>query len=663
MVVKSLSSSVLVCLLGILVAVFGMVHLNSSLSVTDALAVLWQQHPAGIDQLSFFYACAPRVVLALVVGMALGLSGSLIQQLTRNALVSPMTLGSASGSWAAMVAATIWWPALVVAHPEWVAMGGALVSVALILAITGVRGMTGLSIVLAGMALSLLLGAVASGMVMLHDQYAQSLFVWGAGDLTQMDWHWVSWFLPRFLPVFLFLPWMIRPLQLLRIGQQGAESRGLTLWPALLLIFMVSLWLTSIAVACVGLIGFVSLLTPHIARQCGARTVLAECLLSALLGALFLMLTDVLAMGLGQWTIDMIPSGAAAAFIGAPALIWLSRTRMTHSMEQDVLLVAPAVMRYRWSQLLWRVMFCVIPVVVVCVGVHRSGTGWQFGFPDASWPFIWPRMLAAFGCGVGLAVAGVILQRLLRNPLASPDMLGISAGATLALLIVSGVTGLLVQQVGGSVAFAGCLLVLVLLYVLGRPRKFAPGYLALVGIALSALLDGLVQLILAKGDVNAYAVLGWLVGSTYKVQAAQSVILCVSVILLTGVACLFHRGLALFSIGDAMAHGRGLHLARMRLFYLTLVALFCAVITTIVGPVIFLGLLMPHMASRLGARTVPEQLLIAAVLGALMMMLADWIGQIVIFPYQLPAGLCASIISGIYFIGLLLWQRYRLRRL
>jgi ABC-type Fe3+-siderophore transport system permease subunit len=661
MIVKSFSISVLLCLLGIWAACVLMVHLNSALSVWDAVSVLWQQNPLGIEPLSFYYATAPRVILALAVGMALGLSGSLMQQLTRNALVSPMTLGSASGSWVAMVAATIWWPALIVSHPDWVAMAGALAAVVLILGITGIRGITGLSIVLAGMALSLLLGAIASGMVMLHDQYAQSLFVWGAGDLTQMDWHWVSWFLPRFLPVFLCVPLMIRPLQLLRIGQQGAESRGLTLWPSLLLIFGVSLWLTSIAVASVGLIGFVSLLTPHVARHCGARTVLAECVLSALLGALFLAMTDVLAVWLGQWTADMIPSGAAAAFIGAPALIWLSRTRMSHSMQQDVLVIQPPVIRYGWSRLVRRVALCVIPVAGLCLGVHRTGTGWLVGLPELIWPYLWPRMLAALASGIGLAVAGVILQRLLRNPLASPDMLGISAGATLALLVVSGMTGLLVQQVGGSVACIGCLLVLGLLYILGRSRQFAPGYLALVGIALSALLDGLVQFILAKGDVNAYAVLGWLVGSTYKVQAGQSVMLCVAVVLLTVLACVFHRGLTLFSIGDPMAHGRGLHLASMRLFYLTLVALFCAVITTIVGPIIFLGLLMPHMAHRLGARTVHEQILIAAALGAVMMLLADWIGQVIIFPYQLPAGLCASIISGSYFIGLLLWQRHQQR--
>lgn len=645
-----------------LFSLVGIATVELALQSSLGWQAMWQAVSAhheltSVAELSFFYSALPRMVLGILVGASLGCAGSLLQQMTRNPLVSPMTLGSASGAWMTMVAATIWWPALAASYPEYIALSGALLSAVLMIGITGIRGISGLSVVLTGMALSLLMGALASGMVMLHDQYAQSLFVWGAGDLTQMDWRWVAWFWPRVMPVLLLLPFVIRPLQLMRIGQQGAQDRGLKLWPVILLIFLISLWLTALSVACVGLIGFISLLTPQIARTMGARTVAAELLMSAILGALLLLVTDCVALALGHWTRDLIPSGAAAAFIGAPALIWLSRSRLSPASVHDTIRIQHRIRTVCSVWLIARISLLALVGLSIPLWFQQSVQGWQIGFDPVLWSYAWPRWLAALASGIGLSVAGVVLQRLLKNPMASPDMLGVSAGATLALLLVSGLTGVVVQQVGVQIAFLGCLVVMGLLYWLGRRRQFEPGYLALVGIALGALLDGIVQLIMAKGDVNAFAILGWMVGSTYKVQAVQALILVGTVFLLSVLTCCFSRGLTLISVGDGMALGRGLSLSRFRLIMLAIVACFCALITTFVGPISFLGLLMPHLAHQCGARTVRQQLWIAGILGATLFVLADWVGQNLIYPYQLPAGLCASVICGTYFIFLLLKQR------
>ncbi len=106
-----------------------------------------------------------------------------------------------------------------------------------------------------------------------------------------------------------------------------------------------------------------------------------------------------------------------------------------------------------------------------------------------------------------------------------------------------------------------------------------------------------------------------------------------------------------------MALGRGLNLTRLRIVLLVLVSLMCALVTSVMGPVAFLGLLAPHIAAILGARKVLPQLLLAATLGSVLMLVADWIGRVMIYPLQMPVGIVASVLCGVYFIILLARQR------
>jgi iron complex transport system permease protein len=206
-------------------------------------------------------------------------------------------------------------------------------------------------------------------------------------------------------------------------------------------------------------------------------------------------------------------------------------------------------------------------------------------------------------------------------------------------------------------AFIGCLLVLATLLLLGRKQKYSPALMVLVGMALAALLNTALQLALSQGSSDSLALLGWLAGSTYRVSGLQAIVLGVGVSLLIGLSLFWQRALDLLSAGDGIANGRGLDVPATRLVLLLLVSLLCALVTSLVGPVSFLGLLAPHMAVTLGARRIQQQLPLAALLGCLLMLLADLIGRNLIFPLQIPLGIVASILCGSYFIFLLLCRR------
>lgn len=643
----------------VIVALLVPLHLKvgSDLSWLQLSGLLMGGSDAGFDALRLHLSALPRLVMALMVGMAMGLSGSVLQQLTQNRLVSPMTVGASSGAWLGLVVATLVAPAFAARHGEWVALLGAMASIGLVLLIAGRQGIVGLPVVLAGMAMNLLLGALASGLVLMNNQYARGLFVWGAGDLAQIDWARAEWLWPKLLPGLLLIALAPRALTLMRLGGEGAQARGLNVLPLMLALFLGSLWLTSVSITAVGLIGFIGLLTPNVAQMCGARTSRDELVFSTLLGALLLLLTDALALLAKQWTSNLVPSGAAAALIGAPMLLWLSRRQMAAEDQRGLQLPEGSGRLSPW--LLGTAGLGAMAVVFISICLAREMDGWRLEWPSALvWSLRWPRVLTAGAAGAGLAVAGMILQRLLRNPLASPDILGLSAGSTLAVMVAMVLFGgSLLGVMAPIAAFVGALAVLALLLLLGRRHQYAPSLMVLIGISLTALLNAALQFGLAKGTADSFALLGWLAGSTYRATAAQALSLTVGVVLLCGLSLCFHRALTLISIGDGVALSRGLSVPRLRVTLLVLVSLLCALVTALMGPVAFLGLLAPHIAAILGARKVVPQLLISAALGSMLMMLADWIGRTLIFPLQIPVGIVASIICGLYFVFLLVRQR------
>ena len=637
-------------------------QINTALSLTEQWRLIFTAQAVEFEEFQFYYSTLPRAVLAMMVGGALGLVGSLFQQLTQNRLLSPMTLGAASGAWLVLICASVWAPALLADFGVGLATAGSMLAVGLVLLIAGRRGISGLPIILAGMAVHILLGAIASAVILLNEQYARHLFIWGAGDLTQVDWQWVAWLAPRLSVGLIILALAHHPLMLLRLGEQGAKARGLSILPILLFLVLIALWLVASAITAVGVIGFIGLLTPNIARSLGAGGALDELAYSVMLGAILLLATDAIAIVASLWMPDLIPTGTAAALIGAPCLIWFAQGRLTANDHTALQWPEGA---HRVKPFVWWMVYASILVLLVLAfffspaNLTSTVQAWPFEWPsELVFSLRWPRIVTAMAAGAGMAAAGVILQRLIRNPLASPDILGLSAGATLALVVTTVVSGGSIHEAGSIVAFIGSMGVLAILILLGRKHDYAPGIMILIGISLAALLEAVVHFVLAKGGDEVYSIIGWLAGSTYRVSARQSILLLTGVGILFGLCLLTSRWLTLISVGDQIALARGLDAKRARLVLLVLVALLCAMVTAIMGPVAFVGLLAPHMAALLGAKKALPQLVLAMLVGMVLMLLSDWLGRTVLYPSQMPAGTIASILGGSYFIYLLARRRF-----
>lgn len=628
------------------------------LSLVSDRATLNAMVDDSFELMALLYVNLPRLVMAILVGGTLGTIGSLFQQLTQNRMMSPLTLGTSSGAWLGLVILNVVAPMLVAQYSVWFALIGALLAMGLIVSIVGIKNMSGLPIVLAGMAVNLLLGAFATAIILLNDQYAQNLFVWGAGDLGQNGWEQVLWLMPKLVPILAIFLLAPRVLTLLSIGTEGAAARGLNIGATFFVLMAVGVWLVSVSITSVGVISFIGLIAPNIARHLGFLKAKSELIASCLLGALLLCTTDSLAIFLAQWSVDMIPTGTATAVIGAPALIIIARKQMS---AQDQLFFSMPEGPKSISPLAYSLLGTMIFGLLALSSLSQPSSDMgYFVIPDAfEWSIRWPRMLTAIFAGGGLAVAGVILQRLVYNPLASPDILGVSAGAVLALIFSSLFMGYSIHSLSPWIAFLGSAMALCLLLFLGKKHQFAPSILILTGISLTAVLEALVQFSLTRVGEGKYTLLAWLAGSTYRVEPESATIMAIVVTVCIGAAVLLSRWVTLIATGRQFASARGLNISIAYASLLCLVAILCSVVTTTMGPVAFVGLLAPHIAAMVGARLVREQIILSFLIGSALMLFADWAGQVVVFPAQLAAGTLVSIIGGSYFIFLLLKSRRR----
>ena len=277
------------------------------------------------------------------------------------------------------------------------------------------------------------------------------------------------------------------------------------------------------------------------------------------------------------------------------------------------------------------------------------------------WNYRLTRALVAAACGAGLATCGVILQSLLRNPLADPYLLGISAGASTGAVLVV-LLGLGAGAISLSVgAFAGALAAFGLVILLARVSGPASGtgQIILAGIAASQLFNAITAFLITKSASaeQARGIMFWLLGNLSGVRW-PSVGLAVPVALFGLAVCLWHRrALDAFTFGADSAASLGIPVRRVQFTLISCAALVAAVMVSIVGSIGFVGLVIPH-AARLLLGTGHARLLPASALGgALFLIAADILSRTLIKGQVIPVGVVTALVGAPVFALILIGRR------
>lgn len=611
----------------------------------------------NLQQILVHESVLPRIAMTWICGAALALSGAVAQQVLRNPLAEPMTLGIFPGAYLALAAAAIWAPPLLTGQRELVALAGGGGAMLIVFALAWRQRMAPIAVILAGMVVSLYCGSLSLAMAISHFQLMTGLMIWGGGALDQQGWDASIGLMWRLAFGCIAIGLLRRPLSLFDAGDVAARGLGLSLTRTRFAALAISVALTACVVAAVGVIGFIGLAAPTLARLAGARRLEQRLLWAPLFGAALLWLTDEVVQTIsirGIFGSQLIPTGAVTSLFGAPMLLWLlRRLKSRPDLRAADASAGGASRRAHPWRLITMLIFATAIVVLVSIAFGRGLHGWHLASTAqirtlAFWRF--PHAAAALAAGIMLGLAGTLIQRMTGNPIASPDLIGVSSGGALGMI-----AALFIVAAPSAVSlFVSCLIgtavTLMLQLWFGRRASYAPERMLLIGVAIGALFQAVTGTITSSGDPRAALLLNFVVGSTYYVGTAAAVIASVIAVFGLCLVPLTIRWLETLSLGEGIAGSLGVRVDVARLAVLSLAAVLSAACTLLVGPLSLVGLMAPHLARSIGFARVREQLFAAAAIGALLMTFADWLGRELLFPNEMPAGLMAALVGGPYLV-------------
>ena len=590
--------------------------------------------------------------VALMAGGLLGVVSILLQQLVKNPLASDTTLGVGVGAQLAILLVTLFVPSLAIHGGFFVAFVGALLSMSLVFLLATPSRFNPLILILAGLVVNILLSAVAAVLVLFFTERSVGMMSWAAGFLTQSSWSASITLAVTTAILGLSSLFLLKPLTLMSLDDAQAKRLGVPINVIRAIVVLIAAVVTALVVSKVGLIGFIGLGAASLVNALGIHHIGKRVVAAFGFGALILWLTSNIVLLLEPVLGMIIPAGAMTGILGAPLIIWLILQRRRQSIE----VVTPMIVRTPSQVNFWYWGLGLAVLIAMANLLVQDIDGWGLSTEWAlTAQYRLPRSLSAAATGVMLATAGVLLQTLTRNPMASPEVLGVSSGAALGVVL-----GFLFLPSLGIAAGAGSLLLTgllgasaVLILIIWLARRVSSGYLLLVGIGIAAMMDGVMHLVKLSGDPSLQAMLSWLSGTTYSTEPATVWYLMAIAALLYTLSLVMIKPLRVMGLGPSVARNLGVAVNWVTLAILVLVAALSTASTLAVGPLSFVGLMVPHLATSVGAVKLERQLPMAALMGAGVMVVADWIGRYVIFPYELPAGTVAALIGGGYFLWLI----------
>ncbi|HBC0587059.1 TPA: iron ABC transporter permease [Enterobacter cloacae] len=261
------------------------------------------------------------------------------------------------------------------------------------------------------------------------------------------------------------------------------------------------------------------------------------------------------------------------------------------------------------------------------------------------------RLAAAMVTGAALGVAGVLLQSMIRNPLGEPHILGLNAGAALAVVLTSALGFTLpfgrplIAAVGAAALF-----MLVLTFSSSGRTGLTPMKITLCGVAMSAFASSITATVLILDEQTLLAMRTWLAGDLAGLNA--EIVRSASWVAAVGfaLALWLSPSLNMLALGDRMAQGLGVSLLKTRLLALLAIALLCGAAVSIAGPIGFIGLVVPQLIRRLVSVDLRVMVPLSALCGALVLLLADIAARTLFTPYELATGIMTALVGAPLFI-------------
>ncbi|WP_145321131.1 FecCD family ABC transporter permease [Paenibacillus xylanexedens] len=270
-----------------------------------------------------------------------------------------------------------------------------------------------------------------------------------------------------------------------------------------------------------------------------------------------------------------------------------------------------------------------------------------------------PRVLLSLLVGAALGMSGALLQGIIRNPLASPDVIGITGGAAVAAVgFVTLLGGAVSIKLLPLFAIAGAIVTALIIYVLAWKKGVSPIRLVLIGIGVSAITGaGTTFMLILSPFYTAGQAYIWLTGSVYGASWTDVRTILPVIIIVVPLAIWFARSLNAQEFGDDLATGLGVTVQRHRSALLLCSVLLAGIAVAVAGTIGFVGLIAPHIARKMVGRMFGSMLIVSGLVGALLVFAADLIARTAFLPLDVPAGVFTAGVGAPFFLYLLFKNR------
>ena len=269
-----------------------------------------------------------------------------------------------------------------------------------------------------------------------------------------------------------------------------------------------------------------------------------------------------------------------------------------------------------------------------------------------------PRVLAGALAGMGLAVAGVLIQAVLHNPMAAPNVIGVNSGAGLGAIFMLAVFPSAVSVLPLA-AFFGAVLTCLCIYAISMKTGADRMTVTLVGIAVSSMLNAGINTVKTLYPDSVYDADSFMIGGLSGVTFARILPAGVLIVLGVLVALFFGLDVDVLSLGDDTAKSLGMNVRGMQLLLLSLASVLAGAAVSFAGLLGFVGLIVPHISRKLVGNHHRKLIPVSALGGGILVLLCDLLSRVLFAPYELPVGILLSFVGGPFFIGLILWGRKR----
>lgn len=289
---------------------------------------------------------------------------------------------------------------------------------------------------------------------------------------------------------------------------------------------------------------------------------------------------------------------------------------------------------------------------------------WNIMFDNIVWEIRLPRVLLGAICGAGLALCGVLMQCVTKNPIAEPYILGISSGAScgaVAIIILGGMSSIGITSITGG-AFIGSIISGVLVFVIGTQmgRITSTTRLVLSGMAISTIFSALTNLLIysAKNSNQAKNALFWTIGSLGGAKWDILLIPFIALVFVIIVSFIMSKSLDILLLGDDSAVILGINVKLVKSVILILATLLTSTLVAITGAIGFIGLVVPHVCRTIAGSDHKKLIILSSLVGSIFLILSDVVARGIFPPIEIPIGIITSLVGGPFFLYLISKKNY-----